>query len=99
MSTHLRDKMLLGLGILLVVDWTIPSSSQNCSEVGPLKQSPLCAKWVSGTGCVSKGSKCEAAGGFCYEHPASECDCDRGATLGFTDVTAPGASEDRHLCD
>ncbi|HWY59254.1 MAG TPA: hypothetical protein VNZ03_32625 [Terriglobales bacterium] len=93
MSTNLRNTMLLGLGIFFVVSWTIPSTSQNCSEVGPLKQSPLCPKWVSGTGCVSKGSKCEAAGGFCYEHPARECDCDTGATLGFTDVTAPGASE------
>ncbi len=93
MSTHLRDTMLLRLGIFFVVGWTILSASQDCSEVSPLKQSPLCAKWGSGTGCVSKGSKCEAAGGFCYEHPARECNCDTGATLGFTDVTAPGASE------
>jgi hypothetical protein len=93
MSMRFRNAILLGLGILCVVGWTIPSASQNCSEMGPLKQSSLCRKWVSGTGCVSKGSKCEAAGGFCYEHSAEQCDCDTGATLGFTDVTAPGASE------
>jgi hypothetical protein len=93
MSTHLRSTMLLGLAIFFVVGWTIPSASQNCSEVGPLNQSLRCPKWVSGTGCVSKGSKCEAGGGFCYEHPARQCDCDTGATLGFADVTAPGASQ------
>ncbi len=85
--------MRLRLEIFFVVGWTIASASQNCSDAGPLKQSPLCSKWVSGTGCVSKGSKCEAAGGFCYEHRARECDCDTGATLGFTDVAAPGASQ------